>query len=169
MDDYKRRPAIFAAIVSAAVSFGIFGLKEKWIEPGRWKKSTELEKKLEIYGTLTTLLQSFHQKTQRVNLQKGTETTASKYQHALEVPFDADKLDKIFEKARYLLSDDLITRYTEYINQDTYHSIFQARIGIGSDVVMVDLKDMQSLAEKEFGLLKEKYKILTGLPGYDTL
>lgn len=57
--------AIFATIISAAVSFGIFGLKEKWIEPGRWKKSTEtfkLEKKLEIYGTLTTLLQSFHHK-----------------------------------------------------------------------------------------------------------
>lgn len=27
--------AIFATIISAAVSFGIFGLKEKWIEPGR--------------------------------------------------------------------------------------------------------------------------------------
>jgi hypothetical protein len=34
--------AIFAAIVSAAVSFGIFGLKEKWIEPGRWKKVQKL-------------------------------------------------------------------------------------------------------------------------------
>ena len=86
------------------------------------EKSTEaikLERKLEIYVTLTTLLQSFHQKTQRANLQKGTVTTASKYQHALEVPFDADKLDEIFEKARYLLSDDLITRFMEYIKQDT--------------------------------------------------
>jgi hypothetical protein len=36
----------------------------------------------------------------------------------------------------------------EYIKQDTYHSIFQARKGIGSDVVMVDLKDMQFLAER---------------------
>jgi hypothetical protein len=143
--------AIFAAIVSAAVSFGIFGLKEKWIEPGRWKKSTEaikLERKLEIYGTLTTLLQSFHQKTQRVNLQKGTVTTAFKYQHALEVLLMLINLTRFFEKARYLLSDDLITRFMEYIKQDTYHSIFQARKGIGSDVVMVDLKDMQSLAER---------------------
>jgi hypothetical protein len=60
------------------VSFGIFGLKEKWIEPRKWKKSTEavkLEKKLEIYGTLTTLLQSFYHKSQRVNLQKGIQIT----------------------------------------------------------------------------------------------
>jgi hypothetical protein len=30
--------AILRAIISAAVSFGIFGLKEKLIEPRRWKK-----------------------------------------------------------------------------------------------------------------------------------
>jgi hypothetical protein len=58
--------AIISVIISAAVSFGIFGLKEKWIEPRRWRRSAEaakLERKLEVYSTLTTLLQSFYQRT----------------------------------------------------------------------------------------------------------
>jgi hypothetical protein len=45
------------------------------------------------------LLQSFQHKAVRVNLQEGTQTTASKDEHALEVPFDADKFDEIFETA----------------------------------------------------------------------
>lgn len=159
--------AIFATIISAAVSFGIFGLKEKWIEPRRWKKSAEtikLEKKLEIYGTLITLLQSFHHKAIRDNRQRVTQTTASEYKHALEVPFDADKLDEIFEKSRYLLSDELINKYMEYIQQDTSHTLFHARKGRGPDIVLAELKGMQSMAEREFNVLKEKYKGLTGLP-----
>ncbi|MDP9499024.1 MAG: hypothetical protein M3P20_03610, partial [Thermoproteota archaeon] len=111
-DDYKRRYShICCYSVRCCIVWNIW-IKREMDRARKVEKSTEaikLERKLEIYGTLTTLLQSFHQKTQRVNLQKGTVTTASKYQHALEVPFDADKLDEIFEKARYLLSDDLIT------------------------------------------------------------
>jgi hypothetical protein len=159
--------AIYTAIISAVVSFGLFGLKERWIEPRRWKKSTEaitLEKKLEIYGTLTTLLQSFHHKALRTKLQKGTQTIDPEYEHAMEVPFDADNLDKIFERSRHLLSDDLITKYMAFIKQDTYHRIFSARKGTGPDIVLLDLKDMQSVAETEFDSLKKKYKELTGLP-----
>jgi hypothetical protein len=48
---------------------------------------------------LITLLQSFQHKAVRVNLQEGTQTTASKDEHAVEVPFDADKFDEIFETA----------------------------------------------------------------------
>lgn len=54
----------------------------------------------------------------------------------MDIPFDADKFDEIFEKSRYLLSDDLINM--ECIKQDTYHSILGARKGRGSDVVLVD-------------------------------
>jgi hypothetical protein len=46
--------AIISVIVSATVSFGIFGLKEKWIEPRRWRRSAEaakLEKKLEVFSS----------------------------------------------------------------------------------------------------------------------
>jgi hypothetical protein len=81
----------------------------------------------------------------------------------MDIPFDADKFDEIFEKSRYLLSDDLINKYMEYIKQDTYHSILGARKGRGSDVVLVDLNCMQSLAEREFKDLKAKYKGLTGI------
>lgn len=157
--------AIISVIISAAVAFGIFGLKEKWIEPKRWRRSAEavkLEKKLEVYGALTTLLQSFYSKGQRTNIHKGTQDTPQPYAHALELPFDADKLDEIFEKSRYLLSEDLITKYMEYVKQDTYHNIFQARRGIGSQVALVDLKEIQSASEGEFDLLNKKYKELMG-------
>jgi hypothetical protein len=159
--------AVISVIISAAVSFGIFGLKEKWIEPRRWRKSAEaakLEKKLEVYSTLTTLLQSFYHKRQRVGIHKETHDTSKPGEHALELPFDADKLDEIFEKSRYLLSEDLISEYMKYVKQDTYHNIFQARRGVGSQVALVDLKAMQSASEKEFGLLNKKYKELMGFP-----
>jgi hypothetical protein len=159
--------AILTVVISAAVSFGIFGLKEKWVEPRRWKRSTEavkLEKKLEVYGTLTTLLQSFYHKGQRVDLKKGTQTMDPQYQHSLELPFDADKLDEIFEKSRYLISEDLITKYMEYIEKDTARVIFKARKEVGSGVVMVNLTDMQSAAEREFADLQGKYKELVKFP-----
>jgi hypothetical protein len=159
--------AIISVIISAAVSFGIFGLKEKWIEPRRWRRSAEaikLEKKLEVYGALTTLLESFYHKGQRINVHKGIQDPSHSYEHALELPFDADKLDEIFERSRYLLSDDLITKYMEYVKQDTYHSIFQARKGGEPQVVLVDLKEMQTASENEFGHLNKKYKELMGFP-----
>ncbi|HEU4446491.1 MAG TPA: hypothetical protein VFR94_17605 [Nitrososphaeraceae archaeon] len=43
------------------------------------------------------MLQSFQHKAVRVNLQEGIQTTASEDEHALEVPFDADKFVEIFE------------------------------------------------------------------------
>jgi hypothetical protein len=156
--------AIISVIISAAVSFGIFGLKEKWIEPRRWRRSAEaakLERKLEVYSTLTTLLQSFYHKGQRINVHKETSKPG---EHALDLPFDADKLDEIFEKSRYLLSEELISEYMRYVMQDTYHNIYQARRGVGSQVALVDLREMQSTSEREFGLLNKKYKELMGFP-----
>ena len=66
--------AIISVIISVAVAFGIFGLKEKWIEPTDGEGGAEavkLEKKLEVYGALTTLLRSFYSKGQRTNIHKG--------------------------------------------------------------------------------------------------
>jgi hypothetical protein len=159
--------AIISVVISAAVSFGIFGLKEKWIEPRRWRRSAEaakLERKLEVYGTLTTLLQSFYHKRQRINIHQETQDTPQRGEYAMDLPFDADKLDEIFEKSRYLLSEDLINDYMKFVKQDTYHSIFQARKGGGPQVVLADLKEMRSTSEKEFGLLNKKYKELMGFP-----
>lgn len=126
--------AIISVIISAAVSFGIFGLKEKWIEPRRWRRSAEavkLEKKLEVYGTLTTLLQSFYNKRQRINIHKETQDTPKPCEHALELPFDADKLDEIFEKSRYLLSEDLISEYMKYVSRTLITIYFKLEEGSG--------------------------------------
>ena len=123
--------AIISVIISAAVSFGIFGLKEKWIEPRRWRRSAEaakLERKLEVYSTLTTVLQSFYHKGQRINIHKETQDISKPGEHAL------------------------------------YHNIYQARRGVGSQVALVDLREMQSTSEMEFGLLNKKYKELMGFP-----
>ena len=47
---------------------------------------------------------------------------------------------------------------------DNDRNIFQARKKVGSDVPLVNMKDMQSVAEKEFGFLTEKYKELVKFP-----
>jgi hypothetical protein len=106
------------------------------------------------------LLQSFYHKAHRVSLETGTQATDPQHPHALELPFDADKLDEIFEKSRHLLSEDLIAKYLEYVKQDTACSIYQSRKVVGPNVTLVNLKDMQSAAEKEFDLLNKKYKEL---------
>jgi hypothetical protein len=63
-----------------------------------------------------------------------------------------------------LLSEELISEYMRYVMQDTYHNIYQARRGVGSQVALVDLREMQSTSEREFGLLNKKYKELMGFP-----
>ncbi len=128
---YTIDSAIITVIISAATAFGIFGLKERWIEPRRWKKNVEianLEKKLEVYGTLTTLLQSFYEKAHRRRpYEEESSQTDNNNSHSLELPYDANKLDEIFEKSRYLLSDELIKKYLQFIGQDTYLQIYNAR------------------------------------------
>jgi hypothetical protein len=76
--------AFLTVIISASVALALFGVKEKWIEPNRWKRGiykTQIEKRLEAYGTLTTLMQSFYEKAHRVNFTKpghqATEASAS--------------------------------------------------------------------------------------------
>jgi hypothetical protein len=57
--------AFLTVIISASVALALFGVKEKWIEPNRWKRNiytAQIEKRLEVYGTLITLLQSFLKK-----------------------------------------------------------------------------------------------------------
>jgi hypothetical protein len=155
--------AIISVIVSAVVSFGIFGLKKSGLnlDDGEVPKPPNLKRNC---STLTTLLQSFYHKRQRINIHKETHDMSKPGEHTLELPFDADKLDETFERSRYLLSEDLISEYMKYVEQDTYHNIFQARRGVGSQVALVNLKQMQSTSEKEFGLLNKKYKELMGFP-----
>jgi hypothetical protein len=65
--------ALFTVLISASVALAIFGVKEKLIEPQRWKKNiyiAQIEKRLEVYGTLLTLLQSFFEKAHRENFKK---------------------------------------------------------------------------------------------------
>ena len=52
---------ITAAAFSAIVAASLYVVKEYWIEPRRWKRNillAQLEKRLEAYGTLLTILQA---------------------------------------------------------------------------------------------------------------
>jgi hypothetical protein len=68
--------------------------------------------------------------------------------HLLEVPFDADKIELVFEKYRYLLSEELIQRYLQYMREDTYFAIYQARKA-GQQLVFVNFIEMQSIVEND--------------------
>jgi hypothetical protein len=74
----------------------------------------------------------------------------------LEIPHDADKLEEIFEKYRYLLSEKLLERYLQYMREDTYFALYQARKS-GQQLVFVNLKDMQSIVEKDYETLRKEY------------
>jgi hypothetical protein len=87
--------AIISTIISTIISIGIFGLREKHFEPQRWKTNIQfmqLEKKLESYGKLITLLQSLLEKGKRMQTGEIKENigsvniTSNKWPHLLEVP-----------------------------------------------------------------------------------
>lgn len=62
------QPPIIAAIVSAVVAIFILDLKEFFIEPRRSKKNIQishLEKQLQVYGALVTILRSCKRKALR--------------------------------------------------------------------------------------------------------
>jgi hypothetical protein len=62
------QPAIISAIVSASVAIVVLLWREYNIEPQRWRKNVQvahLQKQLEIYGALVTLLEACRVKAKR--------------------------------------------------------------------------------------------------------
>jgi hypothetical protein len=154
------QPVIVAAIVSAIVALAILGFKEGYLEPRRWRKNIQvsnLEKRLQVYGELISVLESCKRKAMRQDLNKSDSPTPEKvHSHLLENPFDGDRLQIIFEKSHHLLSSELLEEWYKFVREDEYFALNQARRK-GEGNLLVDFRNMQTIAEKENAALRNEY------------
>src|SRR5690348_4224852 len=148
---------LIAAGVSAAVSVGILFLKEKLLDPQKVKKNIKfeiIEKKLQVYGKLTTLIESAEEnaKTNPICIDK-------KMTHVLNYPDEENKLKDIFETSRHLISSELIDEYMKFIKEkETYHP--SPPSGKQNSWTVCNLNEMEEGAENELHDLKEEYEKL---------
>jgi len=149
---------ITAAVVSAVVSVAILVVSEFIIQPLRWKRSVKadyLEKKLETYGALVTIIDSMAEKSKR-------RTPNPDQSFTMENPYDYLRLQSIFEKRNYLLSKPISQLWLEFIRQDTYFHNFTA-LKEKSGLLRADFRKMQELAKKEYNEIRAQYGRLTSV------
>ena len=149
--------AIIATVISVGISLLVLTIREKKIEPDKWKKNTKLlsmERQLEALGILVNLLQSTQQKAKRQNINKQANTT-----HLFEVPEDSTIFRKFFSEKRYLLPEDIVNEYLKIEANDTYFGLSDKG---KQSALILDLSNMQNLAESKFVNLKKEYEDLTG-------
>jgi hypothetical protein len=152
--------AIITVIISASVAIGIFGLKERWIEPSRWKKNIKkeiIDKKLEAYGTLITIIQAYEENAKNDSICKQEGFT-----HVIPISTD-DKLDGIIERFRHYLTNELIDEYLQFIQtKKTFLSYSGRDNTVKSSATYCKLSKIQEIAENTYVDLKEEYEKLTG-------
>lgn len=148
-------PNVLSAIIAAVVAFIILFLDRYFIEPRIWRKRNEilsLEKTLEVYGSLVTILKSCNY---RAFMQNGARPTDlyNVDRH------DIGELEVIFERKGYLLSNELRKEW-ETLHGNQSH-LGQLKQGTFTDLNL-PLKRMKELAEGDFKKYNERYAKLTG-------
>ena len=78
----------------------------------------------------------------------------------LDIPHDSEKLREILSEKRYLLSQDIIDEYLRLEKDDAYFGMSQQPGQTGS--LVLDLKNMQDIAQSQFSKLKSEYQKETG-------
>jgi hypothetical protein len=161
---------IIAAIVSAVVAIAILTVKEFAIESRRWRKNirvSNLEKRLQIYGELITILKSCEHKAMRKHLDDTDSSKSNRVaSHVLENPFDGNRLQEIFEKSHYLLSTKLLDQWYRFIMEDEFLAFFRSKKSIyesektKDSSLLVDFREMQCIAQTEYAELKQQYDLL---------
>ena len=148
---------LLSAIIAAFVAICILFVDRVFIEPRTWKKRYEirsLEKALETHGWLISILASCHAKVQML-IKEGIKQVSADYYVDTN---DIRKLELIFEKKAYLLSDRLKELWIEL-----HTTVPQfAELKLGTILILyLPLKSIQDQAEKDFSEYQELYKKLT--------
>ncbi len=157
MSEFPFDSAIIATVISISISLIVLLLREKKLDPEKWKKNTKLstiEKQLEAYGILLTILHACEEKIKRQGLNERTEST-----HLLETPKDADNLRKVFSEKRFLLSEEIVKEYLKMEKDDAYFGL-SPKEGKESPI-LANLSRMQELAELHYVNLKDDFKEMT--------
>mgnify|MGYP005856551417 CR=1 FL=1 len=155
---------LIAAAVSAIISVAILFVSNYFIQPHRFRLSLKveyLEKSLHAYGTLITILESMTAKRQRVS-SKLNPQKSEEYSHQMENPFDYQRLVDIIEKNKYLFSTAILEKWYKVLEQDKYFHIHTS-MKKGSGLLLVDFRELQNCATREYSDLKIQYQNITGI------
>lgn len=154
---------IIAVIVSAVISVAILLVSNYFIQPRRLRQNwivENLEKRLEVYGALITVIDSMQAKRKRFPLDKLPEN--DRFPFEMETPFDYNRLLAVLEKKNYLLSKEISQLWFKLLTDDVHFKIFSA-LKKEPLLLSVDFKDIQEKAKKEYSEMKSQYEKLTGI------
>lgn len=155
---------IIAVFVSAIISVAILLVSNYFIQPRRLRRNwmiENLEKRLEVYGTLITIIDSMQAKRQRISPDKIPEER-KKFAYEMESPFDYNRLLEVLEKKNYLLSKEISRLWFKVLKEDGTFLIFSS-LKKPDFLISVDFKEMQETAKREYSELKTQYEKLTGI------
>jgi len=113
MVEFPLDSAIIAVIISSVIASLIVLIREKKIEPERWKKTTKLqtiEKRLKAYDELLNFLRTAEERAKNW----GDDLT-----HSFERPNGTEEFKAIFQRNFYLFSSKLNQLYFNAIKSDT--------------------------------------------------
>lgn len=176
-------PTLVAAIVSAIVAFAVLGLDRLFIEPRKWLRRYETrmdERAIALHCWLISILKACREKAKRQEEQRSKPSEP----HLLESA-DIWKLEEIFEKKSYLLSDALKRKWYDLQRKDEFFEMIRVRhreeykfpllktpqgelLGefqgptMRHEVVGADLTDMEKQAEDDLAALQDRYERLAG-------
>ena len=154
---------ILAAAVSALVSLLILGISSFYIQPRRIRHSwaiEHLQRRLEVYGALNTLLESMQAKNERspINLPE----ISKNYTYRMENPFDYKRMVQLLEKKNYLLSKEVSNSWLEVLKQDKTCSIYTSLRG-GHGDTNFDFTEMHKRVKIEYAEIKKQFENETGI------
>jgi hypothetical protein len=146
---------LFSAIIAALVAFVVLALDRYFIEPRKWRerlKVRTLEKVLEVYGSLVTILKSCRSRALMQNAPPNVQYTVDRD--------DMRELEAIFEGKSYLLGGKLQAEWNRL------HEV-ESRIGDLKDgrntQLNLPLRVMRETAERDYRNFLATYMKLTGL------
>src|SRR5690348_10508267 len=114
--------ALIPAIISASVATVILLVKEFILDPRKWKRDSKInsiEKRLEVYGSLQTLLRATREKATR----QGLNAQNPDLVHLLEIPSDSHILRQIFAEKSHLLSENIVNEYLRLEREDSFFAL----------------------------------------------
>lgn len=142
-----------SVLASLAVSSLMLAINVKIVKPSLWKKGAKfriLEKKLEVYGSLLTILDAAVEKSKRHRI--GNKPGL---RHTLEVPKDTNRMDDLFEKNRSFIDQELLTEYDRAVLKSR---AFLARAQGLSQQMPDDLAHMHKLVRQKHDDLKKEFE-----------
>jgi 5'-deoxynucleotidase YfbR-like HD superfamily hydrolase len=83
--------------------------------------------------------------------------------YIFSIPEEENRLRETFAKSRYLFSQDLLNKYSEYEKNKQVEQGIQRATTISQTYSLADLTEMERMANNEYDRIKNAYEEITEL------